>query len=210
MCCSLAHKTTPESEIYLASIWIWGWWAELLHFLTVAWVCHGGSWPLIRFYWAVRATYSIGQIWRRSEMWKRSNCNHLDCTVEITVKHSAAVDLVAECIVCTDVLHACTVNAYKLQKGFPKWQELLVQRWQWEEVVGRRHWLVSSSIHVTQQTIQNYNTEVKNRKAVIKDIMAAGVLRMQFSTTVHCGHWRGQWKPLNLVITALAVSDIVD
>ena len=26
---SLAHKATPESEIYFASIWRWGWWAAL-------------------------------------------------------------------------------------------------------------------------------------------------------------------------------------
>lgn len=30
-----------------------------------------------------------------------------------------AVALIAECIVSIDVLHACIINAYKLQEGFP-------------------------------------------------------------------------------------------
>ena len=49
--CLLAHKATPESEIYFASIWRWGWWANhhLLHFLALTTVCHGGSWHGPRF-----------------------------------------------------------------------------------------------------------------------------------------------------------------
>lgn len=52
---------------------------------------------------------------------------------------------------------------------------------------------------------------------MIKDLKAAGVLRIQFFTTVECGHWKGKWKldtyggllPLNSVIIALAIPDIV-